>query len=153
MAELNNCLFPDDLYYSLENNVWAQDMGDGSFRIGLTDVAQTLAGSLIHCKLQPAGKAVKKGKSLATVESGKWVGPVKSPFTGDILETNPAAESTPTLLNKSPYKQGWIVRIKPSSLDEDKGSLVKGAEVLTHYKAYMADKQVSGCIHCEGFEG
>ena len=74
------------------------------------------------------GKKVKKGKSVATVESGKWVGPVKTPLTGEIMACNDAVESDATILNKSPYKQGWIVRIKPSDLDGEQGELVSGDE-------------------------
>tara|TARA_B100001029_G_scaffold78684_1_gene64464 strand:- start:1140 stop:1463 length:324 start_codon:yes stop_codon:yes gene_type:complete len=81
MAEVNNCLLPDDLQYHVEFNVWLRDNGDGTFDMGMTDIAQTMAGSVIHCRAKAVGKTVKKGKSIATVESGKWVGPVKTPLT------------------------------------------------------------------------
>ena len=42
MAELNNCLLPDDLYYHIEFNVWVRDNGDGMYDVGMTDIAQTL---------------------------------------------------------------------------------------------------------------
>ena len=153
MAEVKNCLLPDELYYSVENNVWAQDMGDGTVRIGMTDVAQTMAGSVIHCKPKAAGKKVKKGKSIATVESGKWVGPVKSPFAGEIVAVNEAVEKDATILNKSPYKQGWIVQIKPDDLAGDLAELKKGADAIPDFEAYMGEKELGECIHCEGFEG
>ena len=79
MAEVNNCLLPDELKYHIEFNVWLRDNGDGSYDMGMTDIAQTMAGSMIHCRPKAMGKKVKKGKSVATVESGKWVGPVKLP--------------------------------------------------------------------------
>ena len=81
MAEVNNCLLPDELKYHIEFNVWLRDNGDGSYDMGMTDIAQTMAGSVIHCRPKSVGKKVKKGKSVATVESGKWVGPVKTPLT------------------------------------------------------------------------
>ena len=89
----------------------------------------------------------------ATVESGKWVGPVKTPLTGEIMACNDAVESDATILNKSPYKQGWIVRIKPSDLDGEQGELVSGDEALDGFKAYMTEKELGECIHCEGFDG
>ena len=85
MAEVNNCLLPDELKYHIEFNVWLRDNGDGSYDMGMTDIAQTMAGSVIHCRPKSVGKKVKKGKSVATVESGKWVGPVKTPLTGEIM--------------------------------------------------------------------
>ena len=153
MADVKNCMLPDDLFYSVENNVWARDLGDGTFEVGMTDIAQTLAGSVIHCKPKAAGKKVKKNKSIATVESGKWVGPVKSPFTGEIVEINSSVETEATLLNKSPYKKGWIAKIKPDDSAADVAEMVQGDEAVAGFEAYMAEKELGECIHCEGFEG
>ena len=118
MAEINNCLLPDDLQYHVEFNVWLRDNGDGTFDMGMTDIAQTMAGSVIHCRTKSAGKNVKKGKSVATVESGKWVGPVKTPLTAEIMACNEKVESDATILNKSPYKDaslyGLLFRIVAS---------------------------------------
>ena len=77
MAEVNNCLLPDELKYHVEFNVWLRDNGDGTFDMGMTDIAQTMAGSVIHCRAKAVGKNVKRGKVLLP-ESGKWVGPVKN---------------------------------------------------------------------------
>ena len=92
MAEINNCLLPDDLQYHVEFNVWLRDNGDGTFDMGMTDIAQTMAGSVIHCRAKAVGKNVKKGKSVATVESVKWVGPVKTPLTAEIMASNQDVE-------------------------------------------------------------
>lgn len=153
MAELKSCLLPDGLYYSVENNVWAKDLGDGTIIMGMTDIAQTLAGSVIHCKPKAAGKKVKKGKSIATVESGKWVGPVKSPFAGEIVEINDAVLSDATILNKSPYKNGWIVKIKPDDLSGDLAEMLQAEAAVEGFAKYMDEKELGECIHCEGFEG
>jgi len=56
-------------------------------------------------------------------------------------------------LNKSPYKEGWIVRINPSDLEGEQGELVSGDEALEGFKAYMKEKELGECIHCEGFDG
>ena len=149
--ETNNCALPDDLYYSVEHNVWVRKRDDGTVEVGMTDIAQTMAGSIIHCRPKKVGKSLEKGKSLATVESGKWVGPVKSPFDGSVAEVNAAVEGEPTLLNKSPYKAGWIMRIKPSAAERDFVDLVQGEAAVEGYKKYMAEKGVQGCIHCEGY--
>ncbi len=153
MAEIKNCLLPDDLLYHVEYNVWVRDNGDGTCDLGMTDVAQTMAGSIIHCRPKKAGKKVKQGKSLATVESGKWVGPVKSPFAGEIAARNDAAESDATILNSSPYKKGWIVRIKPDDMEAALAGLVSGDDAVAGFTAYMAENDLAECIHCEGFDG
>jgi glycine cleavage system H protein len=153
MAELKNCMLPDDLQYHVDYNVWIKKNDDGTVDLGMTDIAQSLAGAMLHCRAKKVGKSVKKGKSIATVESGKWVGPVKTPFAGEIIAKNENVESDATVLNRSPYKQGWIVRIQPSDYDGDSGELVTGDDAISGFERYMAEKEMGECIHCEGFEG
>ena len=83
----SGCNLPEDLFYLVEKHVWARMDGD-VLVVGLTDVAQHLAKTVISVSLKPAGKEIKAGRSLATVESGKWVGPVPSPVDGEVLEVN-----------------------------------------------------------------
>ena len=153
MAELKNCLLPDELLYHVDFNVWIHKNDDGTINLGMTDIAQSLAGNIIHCRPKKVGRSVKAGKSVATVESGKWVGPVKTPFAGEIVAANDDVESDATILNRSPYTQGWIVRIQPSNFDEDGVDLVSGNDAISGFETYMAEKEISECIHCEGFEG
>ncbi len=152
MAESNHCVLPDDLLYHVDYNVWVRDNGDGIYEVGMTDVAQSLAGAIIHCRPKKAGKKVKQGKSLGTVESGKWVGPVKSPFAGEVVARNDAAEADATLLNRSPYRQGWIVRIKADEGEAALSGLVRSAEAIGTLVAYMEENDLTECAHCDGFE-
>lgn len=150
--EVNNCRLPDELLYHVDHNVWIKKNDDGTVILGMTDIAQSLAGSIIHCRPKKVGKRVKAGKSVATVESGKWVGPVKTPLTGEIIERNDSAEADATILNRSPYKDGWIVKIAPSDYDVESDSLSSGDGAIEGFRAYMEEKGLSECIHCEGFE-
>lgn len=151
MGEIQNCLLPDDLLYHVDYNVWLSDNGDGTFQLGMTDIAQSMAGAMLHCRAKKVGRTVKQGRSLATVESGKWVGPVKSPFTCEVVAVNEAVAGDATVLNRSPYKEGWIIQVRPGSTDG--AGLVSGDEAIEGFKAYMAEHEVEECIHCEGFEG
>ncbi len=153
MAEINKCLLPDDLRYHVEHNVWVRDLSDGTYELGMTDIAQTLAGNIIHCRPKKAGKKVKAGKSLATVESGKWVGPMKSPFAGEIVARNDAAEADASVLNRSPYKLGWIVRLRPDDGEAALADLVDSAAAAAAYATFMAENDLAECVHCEGFDG
>jgi len=152
MGEIQNCLLPDDLLYHVDYNVWLQENGDGTFHIGMTDIAQSLAGAMLHCRAKKVGKTIRAGKSLATVESGKWVGPVKSPLTCEIVAVNEDVASDATILNRSPYKLGWIVRVKPEE-GADTTDLIEGAKAIAGFDAYMKQHELEECIHCEGFEG
>ncbi len=77
MASVKGCNIPDDLYYNVENNVWARREGDGTVTIGMTTYAAALAGQIVSCTPKKVGRSVEQNKSAVTVESGKWVGPVK----------------------------------------------------------------------------
>ena len=152
MAEIKNCVLPDSLSYHVDFNVWIQKNDDGTLDLGMTDIAQSMAGNIIHCRPKKVGKSVKAGKSVATVESGKWVGPVKTPFAGEIVAANRDVENDATILNRSPYNQGWSVRILPSNFDDDSSDLVSGDDAISGFDSYMAEKEIDGCKHCEGFE-
>lgn len=151
MANIRGCILPDDRQYHVENNEWLRDLGDGLYELGMTDIAQSMAGTVLHCRIKKVGKKVRMGRSLATVESGKWVGPVKAPFSCEVVEKNEAVEADAQLLNRSPYTEGWIIRIKildPAEL----GLLTDGDEAMQGFEAYMDEHDFSGCIHCEGFD-
>ncbi len=153
MSQISNCLLPDDLAYHVEYNVWLRDHGDGTWEVGMTDIAQTLAGGILHCRPKEAGKTVKEGKGLATVESGKWVGPVRAPFACEVVAANTAVESDATLLNRSPYKAGWIVRVRPTEGESALAVLSRGEAAIEGFSRYMREKELPDCIHCEGFDG
>lgn len=142
MAVVKECNLPDDLYYLVERHVWARREGD-TVIIGMTDVAQNLAKTIISVTLKASGKAVKKGRNVATVESGKWVGPVPAPVAGEIVEVNQALVSQPSLINADPYGEGWVARLRPTDWDTDAADLVTGAEGLEAYRAFLDAEGIS----------
>ena len=155
MAEhpaVRGCILPLHLHYSVTDHTWVLLQEDGTARVGMTDVAQNLAGPLLHAKPKKPGTVRPRGKPLATVESSKWVGPVKSPISGEIVAVNEALEKDATLINKSPYKAGWIVQIKPSDLAADMAQLLTGQAAVDAYKARIEAEDLKACAHVEGFE-
>ncbi len=137
MAICNNCNIPEDLHYWVEKHTWARREADGAVVVGITDVAQFLAKSIINATPKEAGKAVKKGKSAGTVESGKWVGPVTAPVNGTIAEVNTALKSRPGLLNTDPYGEGWFVKIKPDNWEADSADLATGEAGIMAYQKFL----------------
>jgi glycine cleavage system H protein len=145
MSEVRGCNLPDDLYYWPEKHVWVAPQDDGSVIVGVTDVAQNLAHAIISALPKKIGRAAKKARSLGTIESGKWVGPVTAPVTGEILETNPLLTTNPGIINTDPYGEGWYMKIMPSDWDTDVQDLVTGAEGIAAYQAFL---EAEG-IECE----
>lgn len=150
--DLRGCIIPLDLHYSVTDHTWVRMNDDGTATVGMTDVAQNMAGPLLHAKAKKVGTVRAKGKPLATVESGKWVGPVKSPLSGEIVEINEAVVEDAKTINLSPYKRGWIVKLKPSNLDAEMADMLTGAAALAAYKKKIEDDNIKGCQHLEGFE-
>ncbi|MHB8742978.1 MAG: glycine cleavage system protein H [Sulfuricaulis sp.] len=145
MSAVRGCNLPDDLMYNVESNVWAKREADGNVTIGLTTYACSLAGEIVSYTPKKIGKSIEKDKSCATVESGKWVGPVKAPVAGDVLMVNEAVASKPGTINKDPYTQGWIVKVKPSNWDVDAAGLKTGAAALAAFEAKMQADNFKGC--------
>jgi len=145
MGAVRGCNIPDDLKYSVNNNVWARVEGDGTVTVGMTAYAASLAGQIVSFTPKKVGKDVKKDKSCATVESGKWVGPAKSPFSGEVVAVNDAVSAKPGTINSDPYGTGWLVRIKPEDLAAESGDLVTGAAALAAFETKMAADGFGGC--------
>ncbi|HJN73888.1 MAG TPA: glycine cleavage system protein H [Myxococcota bacterium] len=145
MSLVNNCVLPDDLLYHIDYNVWLRDNGDGTYVIGMTDLAQAMAGAVIHCRIKKVGKKVKAGKSLGTVESGKWVGPVKAPFACSVIAKNEQVENNAALLNTNPYGEGWMLRVQPEDPAAAAATLTSGDAVRAGFEAYMAERDFEGC--------
>lgn len=145
MAVVRGCNLPDDLLYDVDNHIWFQEQGDGTVKIGMTTVATAMAGQLVAFTPRKAGRSVQAGKSCATVESGKWVGPAKSLAAGEIAAVNEALIAKPSLANEEPYGAGWLVILKPEDWGAAKSALTPGSQVSAKYEAKMAADGFAGC--------
>jgi glycine cleavage system H protein len=143
VALVNNCNLPGDLYYVVAKHVWARRDGE-LVTVGMTDVAQNLAKTIIAVTPKAAGKVVAKGRNIATVESGKWVGPVPAPVSGEIVEVNTALSASPSLINSDPYGDGWVARLRPTDWDAEAADLASGPEGIEDYRRFL-DEQGIAC--------
>lgn len=145
MSEVNGCRLPEDLYYWPDKHVWARPEPDGTVVVGMTDVAQSLAGKIIVASLR-VGKKLVRGKSAGTLESGKWVGTVSTPVAGEVVEINTALKGNASIINDDPYGAGWLVRIQPVNWEEDRELLVTGSEGVQKYQEKLDSEGIS-CKH------
>ena len=145
MPTVKGCNIPDDLLYDVENHIWFQEQGDGTVKLGMTTVATAMAGQLVAFTPKKTGRSVDAGKSCATVESGKWVGPAKSAASGKVEKINDDLVADPTIANTDPYDKGWFIILKPDNWDQVKPTLTPGAAVAPKYEAKMAADGFAGC--------
>jgi glycine cleavage system H protein len=144
MPNVRGCHLPDNLLYDVDNHIWFTEAADGNVRLGMTAVATAMAGQLVAFTPKKAGRSVEAGKSCATVESGKWVGPAKSAAGGQVVAVNEQLQASPSLINQDPYA-AWLVEIKPENWPEVKSKLTPGSEVAASYEAKMAAEGFAGC--------
>jgi glycine cleavage system H protein len=146
MSNIRGCNLPDDLYYLIDKHVWAKPVEDGLIRVGITAIAAKLSGgklAAITVKAKNIGQEVLQGKSLATVESSKFVGPVPAPITGVLLRANDKLASDPNIAVSDPYGEGWVAEMKPSNWEGEKGSLATGADGIAKYQAKLEAENIS----------
>ena len=115
--------FPDDLLYTKEHE-WVKIEG-GLVRVGITDYAQDSLHEVVFCETPEVDASLTMGDSMGTVESIKAVSDIYSPVSGTVVEVNERLEDEPELLNNSPYEEGWIVLLRPTSLEKDRNGLLK----------------------------
>ena len=145
MGAVRGCNIPEDLYYNVDNNVWCRREDDGTLTVGMTAYACSLAGQIVSYTPKKVGKSVKQDKSCSTVESGKWVGPVKAPVAGEVMAVNDAVTANPGLINEDPYGDGWLVKMKPDNWDGESSALVTGGDALSGFEAKMEADGFGGC--------
>ena len=129
MAEIEGFNFPDDLYYHPEH-AWVRLEDDGTVTIGINDFAQDAAGEISYIDLPFQGDEVVENETMAKIQTAKWVGPVKAPVSGEVVEINEELEFETEAINESPYGAGWICRIQPSDWDLDQDKLMRVGDEL-----------------------
>jgi glycine cleavage system H protein len=108
---------PNDRRYSRDHE-WAQDNGDGSVLVGITDYAQEMLTDIVFVELPPMGKKVVKGEPMAVVESVKSVSDIYAPVSGEVIAINDKLEEEPALINSDAFGEGWIVRLRVDDAGE-----------------------------------
>ena len=91
---------------------------DGSAIIGISDHAANELGEIVFVELPTLNHTYNQRDEFGSVESVKTVSSIYSPVSGTVIETNTDLESRPELINESPLGNGWIMKLKPSDLQE-----------------------------------
>lgn len=120
--------FPQDRKYTKDHE-WVQIEGDVAV-VGITEFAQSELGDLVFVDLPAVGKSVAQRNTLCVVESTKAASDVYSPLTGTVSAVNEALSSDPGLINRTPYSDGWMVKLSGVSQAEI-GALMSAEEYRT----------------------
>ena len=107
---------PAELKYSNDHE-WCRVEGEFAY-VGITDFAQSELGDIVFVDIQSEGETLAAGDIFGTIEAVKTVSDAFTPVSGEVVEVNPAIDADPALVNKDPYGEGWMVKIKMSALEE-----------------------------------
>ncbi len=139
----DGCVVPDDVLYDVEWHVWVR-LDEGSVVLGMTDVAQTMGGRMVAVTWKKTGRVIERGRPLAAIESAKWVGPFRTPLTGELVEVNADGfERDITVVNRDPYGEGWMARLRPTRLEQEREQLVDWQTALAFYRPFLQERGIS----------
>jgi glycine cleavage system H protein len=107
---------PENLKYTKDHE-WIKIDGNTAI-VGITDFAQGELGDIVFIEIETVGETISKEEVFGTIEAVKTVSDLYMPVTGEVLEMNPELDSQPELVNKDPYGQGWMIKIKITDLKQ-----------------------------------
>jgi glycine cleavage system H protein len=102
-----------DLAYARGSHLWVEETEGGLARVGLDALGVETSGSLAAVDLVPVGTEVRRGDAIGTLEADKFVGPLRSPLPGVVVERNETVPADPGLVQRAPYREGWLVVLVP----------------------------------------
>jgi glycine cleavage system H protein len=146
MTTIRGCDLPEDLYYYPDKHIWVKPMRNNLVRVGMNAIAAKLTGgklTAVTVSARKVGKEIAQGKSVATVESSKFVGPVPAPVTGVLVRGNDQVAADPNLTLSDPYGEGWIAEVQASDWENEKNSLLSGPDGLAEYQARLEADNIS----------
>ena len=118
---------PADRSYDREHHMWAQfDPASGNVFVGIDSLGLASLGDLAYVTLKDVGKLVQRGESMGTLEAAKMTGDLIAPISGTIVARNDNTVSNPSLVNQSPYVDGWMMVIKPNDWEHESVQLISG---------------------------
>lgn len=118
--------FPADLFYDAGRNLWFRDEGGGVFRMGITAQGAKIVGDLVACVPRPVGAVIETDRAIATIESGKWVGAVRLPFAGAVVQSNEDLIDRPNTVNRDPFGIGWLAAVRADDPAATRALLASG---------------------------
>lgn len=104
---------PAELRYA-KSHEWARLESDGTVTVGITDYAQNSLGDITYVQVPKVGAALKAGDTFGVVESVKAASDLYAPISGTVVAVNAALDGAPETVNKAPYADGWMLKLKPS---------------------------------------
>lgn len=136
MAEVRGCLFPDDLFYDAELNLWLKPVDDQTWEVGITEFGGALVGDIYMFNPKPNQRDLELHEPFALIEVAKTILTVKSPFESVLICSNEEIQERPIKINRQPY-ESWLVHLKAVRPELAKSVLLTGDAVVSKANELM----------------
>jgi glycine cleavage system H protein len=141
MVSIEEYELPDELYYT-RDHTYARVEDDGTVTVGMDDFGAKGLGEIEFIDLPLEDDEFEADDAFGSVESAKWVGGLLMPVSGRVIEVNEEVEDNPSIMTEDPYGEGWLIRVKPTDLEEDLKELIHGPDaVLEWIKKEIAERK------------
>ncbi len=124
--------FPGDVYYH-RGHGWVKLEEGNTVRIGLDDFTQQVMGDIEGIAIPSPGGELSQGQVAWRVRHGKFKLSQLAPLGGTVVEVNEKLKKDPTLANRSPYEEGWILRIQTKGLNKQMPELMDSLQFKAHF--------------------
>lgn len=135
-----------DRAYDPSGHFWVSMISEDRARIGMDSLGIETSGTIAQLAFLPLGEQLKRGEAFGSLEAAKFVGPLTSPLSGEVVATNDAVVGDPALLERDPYGEGWLIELalaEPSEL----GELISGADAVpAWFAAEVEDYRLKGVL-------
>jgi glycine cleavage system H protein len=135
-----------DRAYDAAGHFWVAMAAPTRARIGMDALGVETSGTIAQLAFLPVGEHVKRGEAFGSLEAAKFVGPLTSPLTGTVSATNDAVIADPALVERDPYRSGWLVEMDIADPGE-LGELISGAHpIRVWFEAEVEDYRMKGVL-------
>ena len=108
----------DEAVKFTKEHEWVKMTNDGNATIGISHFAQQQLGDIVSVELPKVGSNFRLMQTMAIVDSVKASSDIYSPLSGEVMQVNIELSEHPEWINQSPYELGWMVKLKPSNMEE-----------------------------------
>jgi glycine cleavage system H protein len=137
MADIRGCLFPDDLFYDADLNLWLRPVDESTWEVGITEFGAVLVGDIYMFNPKPMNRQLELDEPFALIEVAKTILTVKTPFPSTLVKANEAISERPIKINRQPF-ESWLVHLKAECPEQAKEGLLSGAQVSVRALELMA---------------
>ena len=149
--------FPQDIYYH-RGHAWVKLEEGNRIKIGLDDFTQQVMGDIEGIEIPSAGGTLNQGEVAWKIRHGKWKLSQLAPLGGTVVEVNEKLKKDPTLANRSPYEEGWILKIQTKGLNMEMPKLMNSLQFKVYFDQDKAklmssfNNQTLGTVYGDGEE-